>query len=290
MDLWVAVVDEASGQTYYFNEATQETSWDMPAPTLPAGWEALTDEASGATYYFNSSTEETTWTLPAERQREPQAASNSVVQVPLAGVPEDEEEDDARSPLEGAFPPSGEKAKDLDKERKSLSRSRSSARRNSRDAQKLARQISSKGKQGGGGKSGVKFAGGGGGGGGGGRQLSNTAALAEALLAGGGKEGEGGGLANTLLANAPDEDDTSFEAKVARFRLFETVVLDLKGQAEFNHAQLIAALDGDAAFVKEVVRLVGVTEEGSRTATVGSWAVSAHVILVLSHRAQLQLF
>ena len=82
MDLWVAVVDEASGQTYYFNEATQETSWDMPAPTLPAGWEALTDEASGATYYFNSSTEETTWTLPAERQREPQAASNSVVQVP----------------------------------------------------------------------------------------------------------------------------------------------------------------------------------------------------------------
>jgi hypothetical protein len=28
---WIAVVDESSGSTYYWNEKTQESSWDKPA-------------------------------------------------------------------------------------------------------------------------------------------------------------------------------------------------------------------------------------------------------------------
>lgn len=36
----------------------------LPAAALPAGWESTIDPATGKTYYFNRATNETTWTMP----------------------------------------------------------------------------------------------------------------------------------------------------------------------------------------------------------------------------------
>jgi hypothetical protein len=62
---WSAVVDARTGQTYYVNAATGETSWSVPR-ALPHGWVAHTSDASGATYYHNASTGATSWTHPAD--------------------------------------------------------------------------------------------------------------------------------------------------------------------------------------------------------------------------------
>ena len=60
-----AAVDARTGQTYYVNAATGETSWSVPR-ALPHGWVAHTSDASGATYYHNASTGATSWEKPTE--------------------------------------------------------------------------------------------------------------------------------------------------------------------------------------------------------------------------------
>ena len=93
---WEAIVDADSGDYYYFNKDTGETSWEEPKPiqapprtaktprgfrnkdtafsksfkdlkktaTLPDGWEAIVDGDSDDTYFFNKLTGETTWDAP----------------------------------------------------------------------------------------------------------------------------------------------------------------------------------------------------------------------------------
>lgn len=72
---WTKVPDEDSGDAYYYNETTGETSWTKPGaeeaaaedgdPTdVPEGWTATKDEDSGAYYYTNDETGETTWDKP----------------------------------------------------------------------------------------------------------------------------------------------------------------------------------------------------------------------------------
>ncbi|CAJ1954685.1 unnamed protein product [Cylindrotheca closterium] len=99
---WIETVDEASGQTYYFNTVTQETSWKKPSKTveededvvdeknkhvggdgvveqadavegkmesdnddLPSDWIESMDESSGRPYYYNTVTQETSWDRPS---------------------------------------------------------------------------------------------------------------------------------------------------------------------------------------------------------------------------------
>ena len=96
---WEELIDESTGQVYYFNSELNKTQWDKPvieknasdkdteqvadsigddvpeeelnddevkdAPTsLPLGWEELVDESSGQTYYFNELKNITQWERP----------------------------------------------------------------------------------------------------------------------------------------------------------------------------------------------------------------------------------
>ncbi|KAL9179415.1 hypothetical protein ACHAXT_008705 [Thalassiosira profunda] len=86
---WFAAVDEDSGDKYYCNEITGETTWDLPtAPatdnqsaadlslsqdgdaSLPPGWFAVTDPSSGDDYYVREETGETTWDRPQAENAE----------------------------------------------------------------------------------------------------------------------------------------------------------------------------------------------------------------------------
>lgn len=81
---WKAVVDAASGKTYYVDTVTKKTQWNKPedfdagvaspkpatqdvstdGQQLPAPWVERTDPASGKVYFVNRETKETTWTRP----------------------------------------------------------------------------------------------------------------------------------------------------------------------------------------------------------------------------------
>ena len=102
---WVELVDESSGQPYYFNEDDNITQWESPVavrkddsvvvidtrstnpdltipvnevapviegpatnvvPSLPLGWVELIDESSGKAYFFNEKESLTQWNKPME--------------------------------------------------------------------------------------------------------------------------------------------------------------------------------------------------------------------------------
>ena len=93
---WVETADPTSGQTYYFNSKTNETSWEKPnsystaaadanngspsTPSMEAGqdatggcesdWSETVDPTSGKAYYFNSKTGETSWEKPTAGEAE----------------------------------------------------------------------------------------------------------------------------------------------------------------------------------------------------------------------------
>merc|ERR1712127_631818 len=80
---WEQVADPTTGNPYYCNRATGESSWTVPiapavapsvfqpppvaaaeAASLPAGWESASDPSSGKPYYYNRATGETKWETP----------------------------------------------------------------------------------------------------------------------------------------------------------------------------------------------------------------------------------
>mmetsp|Transcript_23418 Transcript_23418/g.41426 ORF Transcript_23418/g.41426 Transcript_23418/m.41426 type:complete len:165 (-) Transcript_23418:121-615(-) len=69
-DGWTKHVHPESGSTYYFCEATGESSWSYPKgpeeklPQLPEGWTRHFD-SEGTQYYYNSKTGESEWELPS---------------------------------------------------------------------------------------------------------------------------------------------------------------------------------------------------------------------------------
>lgn len=69
-DGWTQVTDPNTGSIYYYNQLTQETSWEKPSAgksnDSTGGWSEVVDPISGKTYYHNATTNETSWTCPAE--------------------------------------------------------------------------------------------------------------------------------------------------------------------------------------------------------------------------------
>ena len=82
MEVLLKETDPDSGDVYYYNSRTEETSWDRPhakaaagesegeepKPSLPEGWEQETDPDSGDVYYYNSETGETSWDRPGDKR------------------------------------------------------------------------------------------------------------------------------------------------------------------------------------------------------------------------------
>jgi len=79
---WTEHLDQASGVSYYFNEQTGESHWELPqmqgehaqqgqkqSDVLPVGWVTGVDPASGSTYYFNEQTGESQWEPPQQGEQ-----------------------------------------------------------------------------------------------------------------------------------------------------------------------------------------------------------------------------
>jgi hypothetical protein len=86
-DGWTETMDPSSGQSYYYNAITQETSWEKPQPVieaaaLPEGWSEVMDPSTGRPYFYNSQTQDTSWERPVasaspEEQSQESGASPS---------------------------------------------------------------------------------------------------------------------------------------------------------------------------------------------------------------------
>lgn len=69
-DGWAEHVDPQTGRTFFYKAATGETSWERPgapaavADALPEGWTEHKDEGSGRTFYYKAATGETSWEKP----------------------------------------------------------------------------------------------------------------------------------------------------------------------------------------------------------------------------------
>jgi hypothetical protein len=100
---WFAAFDEDSGDHYYCNEETGETTWDIPSVAatphdnpndpvqasvaeeveddyhdIPPGWFSVKDPDSADIYFCNEETGETTWDHPASASRDANEQSISV--------------------------------------------------------------------------------------------------------------------------------------------------------------------------------------------------------------------
>jgi outer membrane protein assembly factor BamB len=83
---WFTATDPQSGEEYYVNEQTGETTWDKPLPqntnhtpllsnqpasedetSLASGWFAVVEPVSGDIYYANEQTGATSWEKPRKQ-------------------------------------------------------------------------------------------------------------------------------------------------------------------------------------------------------------------------------
>jgi hypothetical protein len=90
---WSAHVDKATGQTYYANRITQETTWTKPADYVPPGeedvgddWVKILDANTGKYYYANRKTMQTSWTVPEPVKKKQQQQGNSVPTTPTVAT------------------------------------------------------------------------------------------------------------------------------------------------------------------------------------------------------------
>jgi len=83
-DDWTEHVDPSTGNPFFHNAKTGETSWTKPASAAKQaeegapkaeGWTEHQDPQSGRTFYYNAVTGESSWTKPASTAASPQQAA-----------------------------------------------------------------------------------------------------------------------------------------------------------------------------------------------------------------------
>ena len=102
---WTEVLDEASGQPYYYHAATGATTWHRSeaeaggaaagdegeaaggAP-LPDGWLEFFDESYGLPYFVNTRTRTNTWTRPTEAAADDASGADAAAAADVAPVPD----------------------------------------------------------------------------------------------------------------------------------------------------------------------------------------------------------
>ena len=216
-------MDQSTGKTYYFDSTTNETSWVPPpgfggTPALPAGWEAVVDPSSGNTYYFHAATNETSWTLPEVEDVD--ATATVVLNDDGGGGGSCAVRRNSNRGVSRDRSPSNSVARGL--------------RRGASPGRSLSRTIS---------------------------RTTSTARTAapkkssSSLGLGFSKDREG--IAEDDEGDddedaGPAESDNSFEAKIARFRLYERRLAALVEQVAWHKQCFKAAFEHDQAFATEV--------------------------------------
>mmetsp|Transcript_64443 Transcript_64443/g.119879 ORF Transcript_64443/g.119879 Transcript_64443/m.119879 type:complete len:438 (-) Transcript_64443:22-1335(-) len=61
---WIRIRSRGSGEIYFYNVDTKETSRDMPEFPLPEGWTREVSKSTGQTYYFHAGRRESTYKRP----------------------------------------------------------------------------------------------------------------------------------------------------------------------------------------------------------------------------------
>merc|ERR1712028_31336 len=96
LNQWAKFADDASGQEYYHNASTGETTYtrpqtyatprdgQLPSGTGLNGWAKFTDDGSGQDYYYHAATQETTFERPSDFTT-PRAGQRALVVAPITG-------------------------------------------------------------------------------------------------------------------------------------------------------------------------------------------------------------
>lgn len=51
---WIRVTSRSSGDVYFYNKRTKESTFEMPEPPLPEGWTKQMSKSTGKVYYFHA--------------------------------------------------------------------------------------------------------------------------------------------------------------------------------------------------------------------------------------------
>ena len=101
---WEERVSRSSGEVYYFNSETGESTYSRPgaAPAdprgLPAPWEERVSRSSGEVYYFNPQTDESTYDRPTSDHKEQHDDKKQLQQHELFTSQDDEVATSTRVP------------------------------------------------------------------------------------------------------------------------------------------------------------------------------------------------
>jgi len=63
---WLRIKSRSSGEIYFFNKATKETTFDVPSEPLPEGWIQQVSKSTGKTYYFHAKSKTSTYDRPTQ--------------------------------------------------------------------------------------------------------------------------------------------------------------------------------------------------------------------------------